>query len=96
VPVGTLFPFPLEGVTENEVPEQMADGLIAEIIGFGFTVIVNVFEGPEQLTLPLVNVGVTVIVAITGEVPALEAVKEGILPVPEANNPILAASLVHA
>ena len=96
VPVGILFPLPLEGVTENEVPEQMADGIIAAIIGFGFTVIVNVFEGPEQLTLPFVNVGVIIIVAITAEVPVLLAVKEVIFPVPEPNNPILDVSLVHA
>ena len=54
----------------------------------GFTVIVNVFAGPEQGTEPLVKVGVTVIVAVTGDDPVLTAVNTAILPEPLANNPI--------
>ena len=53
----------------------------------GFTVIVKVVGVPTQLT-PLVYVGVTVIVAVTGALPALVAVKLGILPVPLAARPI--------
>ena len=62
----------------------------------GLTVIVNVFAGPGQLTLPKVKVGVTVMVATTGAVPVLVAVKEGIVPVPLAPKPILGAELVQA
>ena len=49
---------------------------------------VNVLEVPTQLTLPLVNVGVTVIVAVTGALVALVAMKEAILPEPVAAKPI--------
>ena len=41
--------------------------------------IVNVLDVPVQLTEPLVNVGVTVMVATTGAVPAFIAVNEGIV-----------------
>ena len=54
----------------------------------GFTVIINVFEGPVQLTAPLVNEGVTVMVAIIGAVPALVAVKGKISPLPLAASPM--------
>ena len=62
----------------------------------GLTVIVKVLVGPVQLTPPLVNVGVTTIVAITGAVPVLVAVNEAMLPVPEAAKPMLVASFVQA
>ena len=58
------------------------------ITAFGFTVIVNVCAEPEHDTLLFENEGVTVIVAVTGAVVALEAVKEAILPVPLAARPI--------
>src|ERR1035437_2679912 len=54
----------------------------------GLTVIVNVFVGPSHVTPPLVKCGVTMIVAITGNVPALIAVNVGISPLPVAANPI--------
>ena len=41
-------------------------------------------------------VGVTVIVATTGVVPVLVAVKDAILPVPLAPSPIVGSLLVHA
>jgi hypothetical protein len=41
------------------------------------------------------NVGVTVIVATTGAVEALEAVKAVIFPVPDAASPIPGAEFVH-
>ena len=62
----------------------------------GLTVNVNVFATPAQLTLPLVKVGVTVMVATKGAVPVLVALKEGIEPVPLAPKPILGAELVQA
>jgi hypothetical protein len=46
-------------------------------------------------TQPLA-VGVTVIVAITGVVPALVAVNDGILPVPLAASPIVGSLFVQA
>ncbi|MNY24934.1 hypothetical protein D3C86_1586810 [compost metagenome] len=58
-------------------------------------VIVNVFVGPVQLVPPLLKFGVTIIVATTGVVPLLTAVKEGIFPFPDAGNPIEAVLLVH-
>ena len=61
----------------------------------GFTVISNGVAGPVQLTPPFSNVGVTVIVAITGLVPVLMAVKAGISPVPDAANPIEVKSFVQ-
>ncbi len=59
------------------------------------TVIVKVTGGPGQLNGPLVNVGVIVIVAVTGAVPGFVAVNDGRLPVPEAASPILILLLVH-
>ena len=50
---------------------------------------------PGQLTEPLVKVGVTVIVAVTGELVLLVAVKDEILPFPDAGIPIEGAELVH-
>jgi hypothetical protein len=64
--------------------------------GVGLTVIVNVWAVPVQLTPPFVNVGVTVIVALIGAVPALVAVKAGRLPaVGPAPRPIAVFELVH-
>ena len=54
---------------------------------------VKVFDGPLQ---PTGKVGVTVMVATTGAVPALTAVKEAILPVPEAANPMPGVLFVQA
>ena len=57
----------------------------------GLTVIVNVLGVP--LVLP--SDGVTVIVAVTGTIPVLTAVKAGRLPVPLADSPILVLLLVQ-
>ena len=57
-------------------------------VAVGFTVIVKVDEVPVQLIPPFVYIGVTVMVAVTGELPVLIAVKEGIFPVPLPPNPI--------
>ena len=61
----------------------------------GFTVILKVFEGPEQLLPALVNVGTTVIDAVTGDRPALTALNEGTLPTPAAASPIPGSGLLH-
>jgi hypothetical protein len=52
--------------------------LIGEICGFGLTVIVNSIYAPEQTP----KLGVTLIVAVTADEPALLAVNEAIFPVP--------------
>jgi hypothetical protein len=59
---------------------------------------VNVLAGPAQETDPLVNVGVTVIVAVIAWFEELVAVKLGIpvgFPVLEAANPISVLLLVQ-
>ena len=56
---------------------------------------VNVLAGPAQPIDPLVKVGVTVMVATTGMVPGLMAVKDGMLPVPEAARPIDGVELIQ-
>ena len=61
----------------------------------GVTVIVNVCDGPSQLTSAFVNIGVTIIVATTGIVPVLIPLNEDIFPVPEASKPILSVSFVQ-
>ena len=61
----------------------------------GFTVIVKVCAGPVQFTDPLLKVGVTVIVATTGDVPVLIAVNEAMLPVPDANSQCPELTLTH-
>jgi len=62
----------------------------------GLTVMVNVCAVPEQLCPPFVKVGVTVMLAVTGAVPELAAVKEAIFPVPFAARLIEVLSLVQA
>ena len=54
----------------------------------GFTIIVKLRGVPLQVMLPLVYAGVTVIVAVIGEVPVFTAVNEAMSPVPLADNPI--------
>lgn len=61
---------------------------MAFIFPVGLTVMVNVLDVPTQGTLPLVNVGVTVMVAVTGALVALVAIKEAILPEPVAARPM--------
>ena len=60
------------------------------------TVIVKVCGVPGQLAVPLVKVGVTVIVAVTGDVPPLVAVNDPMFPVPVAARPIDVVLLVQA
>ena len=58
----------------------------------GFTVIVYVDGGPTQV----VNVAVTVIVAVIAVMPGLVATKPAMFPVPLDPNPIAVLSFVHA
>ena len=60
----------------------------------GFIVIVNVFELPIQLELPLLYVGITIIVATNGELVELVAVKL-MFPVPVPTKPIDVVSFVQ-
>ena len=50
---------------------------------------------PVHVRPPLVYEGVTVIVAVTGDVPALTAAKEAILPVPLAPRPMVVLLFVQ-
>ena len=61
----------------------------------GLTVMVKLLAAPGQLVPPLVNVGVTVMVATTGEVVVLMAVNDAILPLPFDAKPMLVVLLVH-
>ena len=63
--------------------------------GVGFTVMVNVFGVPVQVTPPLLYTGVTVIVAVCKILVVLVAVKLAILPVPVAANPTVVLVLVQ-
>ena len=56
---------------------------------------VNVELVPVQLFPPLEKDGVTLIVAVIGELPLLVAVKAGIFPVPLAASPMEEAVLVQ-
>ena len=56
---------------------------------------VKIMAAPTQLVPPLVNVGVTVMVAITGEVVVLMAAKGPILPLPATERPMLVVVFVH-
>lgn len=77
----------LVGVYVKAVPLQTADGVKALLnTGMGFTVTVNVLTGPVH---PLA-VGVTVTVAVTGEVPLFVAVNAGIFPDPLVPKPTFA------
>ena len=65
------------------------------MVGIGFTVMVNVFVGPEQIGVPL-YLGVTVMVAVTGKAVPLAATKDTMVPVPLAANPIDVSLLVQS
>ena len=62
----------------------------------GLTVMVKVFDGPVQEMSEWVKVGVTTIVATTGDTPVLMAVNALISPVPLETRPMLVWLLVHA
>lgn len=99
-----------EFVHVNTVPGTVPVGVTAVVIvlwhsawsemaatfGVGLTVIVKVVGVPEQISVPLVKRGVTVMVDVTGVVPLLTAVKAAMLPEPLAASPMLVLLLVHA
>ena len=62
-----------------------------EISGDALTVMVNVLGAPGQL----LAVGVTVMVAITGEELSFTAIKDGISPVPFTGRPIDGLLFIH-
>jgi hypothetical protein len=70
------------------LPEQIVWVELQITEGTGFTVMVNDVKLPVQVTPWLVKVGVTVIVAMTGALVMLVAVKEEISPEPEAASPM--------
>ena len=73
-------------------PLQTVWFAIAFTVGVGLTVIVKILTTPGQ---PVAEVGVTVMVAVTGAPVILVAMKLGILPVPAPPNPIDGVLLVH-
>jgi hypothetical protein len=77
-------------------PLQTTTSLTAFTVVGGFTVRVNVVGVPTHVIPPLLYVGVTVIVATSGELVLLLAVKGGMLPVPPLINPIPVFELVQA
>jgi hypothetical protein len=73
---------------------KRSDGWVISPVGF--TVIVKLTGDPMQDVAPFVKVGVTIIVAIFGDVVVFIAVKAPILPDPLADNPILGVLFVQA
>ena len=63
VPIGTMFPFPLDGVTVNGLPEQTSVVCVVVTFGFGFTVTVTGKLAPEQTPDKL---GVTLYTTLIG------------------------------
>lgn len=77
-------------------PLQTTWSGIGLTVGVGFTVMVKVLEGPVHVTFPaVVNLGVTVMVAVIGEFVLLTAVNAPMLPVPLAASPIEGRLLVQ-
>lgn len=82
-------PVPLMVIKELFVPLQKVVFERAVTTGIGFTVMVNVCALPGQVTLLLVNCGVTVTVEVTmAELEGLRAANAVIFPVPLAARPI--------
>ncbi len=69
--------------------------VLGNTCGVGLTAIVKLFDGPSQVTPPLLKCGVTMIVATTGAVPLFIAMNDGILPLPAAARPIDGRLFVH-
>ena len=64
-------------------------------VAVGLTVIVKDWVLPGQLVPPLAKIGVTVMVATTGEEPELVAKKAEMLPVPLAASPMLVVLFIQ-
>jgi hypothetical protein len=73
-------------------PKQIESSAPALTTSEEFTVMVYVTAAPEH---PLA-VGITEMVATTGDVPVLVPLKEGMFPVPDAGMPMDGSVLVHA
>ena len=78
----------LNTVIPADAPLQYTWLATAFTVPAGFTMIVKVLLVPKQLTPPFTNVGVTVMVAVTGAVLVLLAVKDKMFPEPLAARPI--------
>jgi len=78
----------VNGITAVVSPLQKAwsDGWLT--CPEGLTVMLNCFVEPTQVLPPLVKYGVTVMVAVMGELPVFDAVNAGIEPLPETPSPI--------
>ena len=79
---------PLKLTRLLEDPEHKVWFEDAATVGVGFTVMIKFCGVPVQVAPALVYDGVTVIVAVIAVVPALVAVKLGMLPDPLAPKPI--------
>ena len=75
--------FAPEAVSVAELPAQIV-ALLTDMLGLGFTVMVNDIEFPVQLF----SDGLTVMVEVIGAPVLLVNVNEGIFPVPDAASPI--------
>ena len=84
--VPTTAPLKLTKLLEDPEHKVWADG--AFTVGVGFTVMVKFCGVPVQVAPALVYDGVTVMVAVMAVVPALVAVKLGMLPLPLAPRPM--------
>ena len=80
---------PLKLTKLLEAPEHNVCAAGAFTVGVGFTVMVKFCGVPLQVAPALVYDGVTVMVAVIAVVPALVAVKLGMLPDPLAPKPML-------
>ena len=78
------------------LPEQIVESGVSFITGRGFTVMVNVLEGPGQSFPPKEKVGVTVIVATTGAKLLLTAANGAMFPFPEGARPMEGVSFIQA
>ena len=91
---GTVPEFTMVVIVAAE--QIVCDAGVAVAFGVGLTVMLKLFGVPVQLTPPLVNVGVTVMVPVIGAVVGLVAVKVGNeLPEPLAPSPIDISLFVH-
>ena len=86
---------PLNVIPTVDAPLHTVWYMGSATVGVGLTVMVNTWAVPRHVTDPNVYSGVTVIVATTGEVPALAAAKAAMLPVPLAASPIEGVLLVQ-
>ena len=86
---------PVMVIADIAAPLQTTILAIGVTEGVGLTVMVKLLLVPVQVTPPDVNTGVTVIVATTGALVALVAVKLAMLPVPLAARPIVVLLFVQ-